>query len=210
MENVYAAKCGAGKKACILMILFAVGSFVGWAAETTLFLFTHERFVDRGLLTLPFCPMYGLSMLLLYALIRTPETGFWHKWYKAAKTKAGKIAVSVLTALLYAACAALIATIVEYITGAFFFERFGVRLWNYVSYENNAGGFVCLGFSLMWGALAVTYMGLVWYPLMQLFARANTAVLAPVAFCLVGAIVGDFVFQLLYLHLHGHRFLPFA
>lgn len=198
------------KKAFILTLLTVMCAAVGWIAETVLFLFQRGTFVDRGLLTLPFCPVYGLGMLLTYFLFRTPQSGFWDKWRLSTKTKTGRMTVTVLCVVLYAALSALLATAIEYLTGAFFHKFFGVRLWSYHNHENNFGGYVCLGYSLMWGVLAVVYMGLVWYPLMQLLARADTAVLAVIAIILATVVASDFVFNILYLHLHGSRFMPFG
>ena len=79
--NRYAEQSHA-KRACILIILAVSGAFVGWTAETLLFLYKRGDFVDRGLLTLPLCPVYGLGMLLLYAVMRTPQSGFWRTWRK--------------------------------------------------------------------------------------------------------------------------------
>ena len=196
------------KKACILTLLVVISSAVGWIAETILFLFQKGTFVDRGLLTLPFCPVYGIGLLITYFLFATPQSGFWDKWRLGTKTKTGRMTVTVLCVIFYAALSALLATVVEYVTGAFFNKGFGVRLWSYHGHENNLGGYVCLGYSLMWGALAVVYMGLVWYPLMQLFSRADTAVLAVVAIILALTVAADFTFNMLYLHIRGVRFMP--
>lgn len=207
--NRYAEQSHA-KRACILIILAVSGAFVGWTAETLLFLYKRGDFVDRGLLTLPLCPVYGLGMLLLYAVMRTPQSGFWRTWRNKVKTKTARVTVTVLCVLLYALVAALLATATEYITGVIFYKGFGIRLWSYHAHSNNFGGYVCLSYSVMWGALAAAYMGLVWYPLMQLLSRADTAILAPIAFVLVALAAADFGFNILYLQFRGARYMPFG
>ena len=191
------------------MILTAVCAFCGWIAETVLFWFKRGEFVDRGLLILPFCPVYGLSMLTAYAIMRTPQSGLWKKWQNSAKTVLGKITVIILCIALYAIIAAVFASVIEYLAGLYFDKRFGIRLWSYRGYENNVGGYVCLWYSLLWGALAVAYMGLIWYPLMQLLAKADTAALAAIAFTLIMLMLADFVYNMLYLFIKGARYAPF-
>ncbi len=196
------------KKACILAILTAFCSFTGWIAETLLFYYWRGEYVDRGLLTLPFCPLYGLSMLAAYGIMRTPQSGFWAKWKESAKTKTGRITVAVCSVILYAVLAAALATIAEYITGAFYNKRFGIRLWSYRKSDNNISGYVCLSYSLLWGILAVSFMGLIWYPSMQLLSRVDVAVLAPVALTLVMLLAADFAYNMAYLHIKGVRYEP--
>ncbi len=197
-----------GRKLCILTILAALFSLLGWVAETVLFLIKRGHFVDRGLLTLPFCPMYGLSMLAVYAVLRTPQTGIWVKIAALPKTRTGKFAAVATCVLLYAAAAALLASLFEYITGAFYDNKFGVRLWNYRNKENNIHGYVCLKYTLVWGTLSVAAMGLVWHPLQNVLARAKTAVLVTSAVLLFTAISADFVFNMIYLFTQDTRFLP--
>ncbi len=110
--------------------------------------------------------------------------------------------------MLYAAAAALLASLFEYITGAFYDNKFGVRLWNYRNKENNIHGYVCLKYTLVWGALSVAAMGLVWHPLQNVLARAKTAVLVTSAVLLFTAISADFVFNMIYLFTQDTRFLP--
>ena len=208
-DNILYKSQTSGKRACVLTILTALCSFCGWIAETILFYVWRSEFVDRGLLTLPLCPLYGLSMLAAYGIMRTPQSGFWKKLYSKPKTKGGKVAAVILSVILYAVLAALLATLAELITGIFYYKKFGVRLWSYHSYDNSLGGYVCLQYSLMWGVLAVVFMGLVWHPLMQLLSRVDIAVLLPIAFVVIALMAGDFTFNMFYLYIKGRRFTPF-
>lgn len=205
--DLYGRQSGA-KRLYILILLAVLVSFLGWAAETVLFYINRGEFVDRGLLTLSFCPMYGLSALCIYALFRTPCSGVWAKLTAAPKTRAGKFAATVACLVLYALAAAILASIVEYATGYFYESKFGLHLWNYHNDENNIHGFVCLQYSILWGSLALLVMGLVWYPLQNLFARAKTATLAVAALCFSGVIAADFIGNMIYLFVHGTRFMP--
>lgn len=194
------------RKIFILTILTALFSFAGWICETVMFLIVRGEFCDRGLLTLPFCPLYGLGMLGVYAVLRTPQSGLWEKICSRPQTKTGRFLATVLCLIVYATLAALLASAVEYITGLFFDRKFGVRLWSYRRYDDTINGYVSLRYSLLWGILAVSAMGLVWHPMQNVLARARTSVLAILAITLFVIIAGDFAFNMIYLHVRGKRF----
>lgn len=50
-------------------------SFLGWALETVYIRIATEKWGDRGFMTMPFCPIYGCSLILVYFLIGTPPEG---------------------------------------------------------------------------------------------------------------------------------------
>ena len=54
-------------------ILFCMISFFGWAFETLSHLLRFSELTDRGFLTLPFCPIYGASILLIAYLFGVPQ-----------------------------------------------------------------------------------------------------------------------------------------
>ena len=148
-------------------------------------------------------------MLAAYGILRTPQSGLWKKLYSKPKTKGGKTAAFLLSVLLYALLTALFATAAEFLTGVFYYKKFGVRLWSYNSYDNSFGGYICLQYSLLWGMLAVTFMGLVWHPLMQVLSHVDIAVLLPAALTVIALMSGDFIFNMFYLYINGKRFMPF-
>lgn len=196
------------KKICIYAVLVALFSLAGWIVETLMFYFMYGDFFDRGLLLLPFCPLYGLSALAVYAVLRTPQTGIWNKLCRKPHSKAGRVFATVGALLCYALAAAALATIIEGITGLVYDKIFGIRLWNYSGYSYNLLGYVCLRYALLWGVLIVAAMGLVWYPLQKALARVPFAPLAVVAGILSTAITFDFIFNMLHLIFAGYRFLP--
>lgn len=199
-----------GKKACILIVLFALFAFLGWVCETFLFLYLYDgEFVDRGLLTLPFCPLYGFGALTVYAVLRTPQSGVWKKLYSKPHTKSGRFFAAVLTLVLYALVAAVLASVVEYLTGLFFDKVFGTSLWSYDGDPGTVGKYVNLRYSATWGVLCVTSMGGIWYPLSGALAKADTTAVAVAAVILLLSISCDFVFNLTYLQICGTRFRPF-
>lgn len=196
------------KKGAIIALLSSSFAFFGWVGETLLFYFLYREFHDRGLLTLPFCHLYGFGSLAVYAALRTPQSGVWKKLYCRPRTKAGKFFAVIGCVILYALAAALLASVVEYLTGMFFDRKFGVHLWGYRRYPDNINGYVSVRYSLLWGLLCVSAMGLIWYPMSELLAKCNTATLVTVAAVVVTVIACDFIFNMVYLYRFGTRFLP--
>ena len=121
-------------------------SFLGWAVETIFFLLCYGSLYDRGFMTLPFCTIYGFSFLLLYFLIGTPganQDSLLSRWNRGKK----------ISFPVYFLLSALLPTGLELITGYFFDQAFGIRLWSYSAYRFDFHGYICLEYSLLWGIL---------------------------------------------------------
>ena len=129
-------------------------SFAAWIMETMYCSATAGRLVDRGLLILPFCPIYGLTVGVIHWLIGTPlEGGLLLKHCQPGRKRF----------LIYFLLAILIPTTAEFFTGLFFDGLLGVRLWYYEKQAFNLMGYVCLQVSLLWGFMLTGFM-LVLYP----------------------------------------------
>ena len=133
-----------------ILLFFAI-SLMGWIGETVYAFFLTGHFCDRGLLTLPFCPIYGTSVLGLWLLVGTPVEG----GLLLRHCRRGVLRVS-----LYVLFSALIPTVFELVTGVFFHRLFGLRLWDYSDKPLQLGGYICLPFSILWGLLIPPLMGL--------------------------------------------------
>lgn len=135
-------------------ILFMEISFLGWAVETVFFWFCYGELHDRGFMTLPFCTIYGCSFLLLYFLIGPPKK----RELRSAGERIG-------AAACYFLLCALIPTALELLTGWFFQQMFGLRLWSYESYRFHFQGYICLEYALLWGILLPPCMKYLFLPL---------------------------------------------
>ena len=160
-------------------LLFFLFSFLGWAMEKLLFLFVYGENADRGFLTLPFCPIYGFSLLFIRYTLGIPLKND------------PPYPLNMLFLLAYAVCAALIATAAELFTGVFFERVFGVKLWTYADFSRSE--YVSLPTSAGWGFLITAAMGGVWAPLEKLFSRAPVPVLAAGSGALSLALLTDFL-----------------
>lgn len=114
-------------------LLFIIYAFCGWIIEVTVFLYKEKKFVNRGFLIGPYCPIYGfcgvLMVLTFGRYISTP------------------IAMFVM--------AAVVCTLFEYITSVIMEKLFHARWWDYSSEPFNVNGRVCLHNSLAFGILGV-------------------------------------------------------
>ena len=118
----------------IVFLIFIIFSFVGWISEVLYVgIFFEHKFVNRGFLHGPLCPIYGfggLSILLLPQELYTT----WLRLFCASM---------------------LFGTVVEYISSWILEKLFHTRWWDYSHYKFNIRGRVCLLNSLLFGALGV-------------------------------------------------------
>lgn len=144
---------GVGSDLVRLFLMFMLISFIGWCMETVYVLLRFGHLSDRGFLSMPFCPIYGFSILAIYLLIGTPQGGVLQPLFAKAKglPLPARAAAYAGLYLLYFLAAALIPTAAEFLTGLFFDKLFGIRLWDYTDRPFNILGYVCLPMSALWG-----------------------------------------------------------
>ena len=107
------------------------GSFLGWVAETVVATIRGGRFANRGAAAGPFCFIYGTTGVLLavsFGDLRTEPV------------------------YLFFACM-MAATVMEWITAKLLERLHRRKWWDYSGKKFNLNGYVCLQYSLLWGAL---------------------------------------------------------
>lgn len=147
-----------------LYLYFLIYSFLGWLMESV-FVSAHQgRWVNRGFLRGPVCPIYGVGAVGIIILL-TP-------------------ALDSLPMLFLGGF--LIATADEYAVGAVLEKLFHTRWWDYSEKPFHLRGYVCLERSLEWGALSVFFMRVL-QPRMAAFAAAVPRVWGELAGTLIFA-----------------------
>ena len=126
-----------------MILYFFLYSFCGWLLETVICTIQERRFINRGFLNGPFCPIYGCAVLLMFILL-IPVRDSLDSPYIAA-------AVILLAA-------ALIATIAEYAISWIMEKLFSARWWDYSHMKLNINGRGNIGISLIWGGLATLFL----------------------------------------------------
>lgn len=110
-------------------VWFLLYSFVGWVWETVLNIVMKKRFVDRGILNGPICPIYGFGAALAIFVLHDEHS---------------LIAVFLSSGVL--ACT------LEYITSWGIEKLFHMRLWDYSNKPFNINGRVYLNGFLFFAA----------------------------------------------------------
>ena len=108
---------------------FYVYAFLGWCMEVSYAALHTGRFVNRGFLNGPVCPIYGFGVVLV----------LWALEPLAGNTLLLFLGSVVLTSLL------------EWLTGFALEKLFHQRWWDYSDEPFNIGGYICLRFSIAWG-----------------------------------------------------------
>lgn len=116
--------------------LFFLYSFAGWCVEVCYAALRRRRFVNRGFVNSPFCPIYGFGSALFAVFL--PE-------------------LTSRPFFLFLG-GMLLATVLEYSTGMLMEKIFRKKLWDYSDIKYNLGGYVCVRYALLWGALALLTM----------------------------------------------------
>ena len=117
----------------VQFVYFVLYSFLGWVCETIYCSIDDKKFVNRGFLNGPFCPIYGTGALLVIDIFM--------------KYKDDLLVLFILSVV--------ITSIVEYITSYLLEKIFNLQLWDYSTYSFNLNGRVCLKNSLLFGVLSI-------------------------------------------------------
>ena len=112
--------------------MFFIYSFLGWILEVIYYGVTEERFINRGFLSGPICPVYGLAFYAAVWIFAPLSSNFFIIFFGMA-----------------AAC-----TFVELIAGEILYHTFHMRWWDYSDYKLNYKGYICLRFFIYWGIAA--------------------------------------------------------
>ena len=120
----------------IYFLLFIIYSFIGWCMEVALKLIESRKFVNRGFLIGPYCPIYGYGAILITFLLE-------------------KYVEDPLTLFIMAI---LVCGILEYSTSYIMEKIFKARWWDYSKNKFNINGRVCLETIIPFGLLGLLIM----------------------------------------------------
>ncbi len=119
-------------------LLFIIYSFIGYIVEVINCSVRERKFVNRGFLCGPYCPIYGVGAVAVILLLLRFQSD------------------PVLVFLL----GALITTSIEYITSFILEKIFHNKWWDYTGMPMNLNGRVCLQNALLFGfgTLVILYV----------------------------------------------------
>lgn len=119
--------------------IFIIYAFLGWCCEVIFAAVTEGRFINRGFLNGPVCPIYGFGMLMTVFFL----------WRLRRNI------------ILFFLGAALLTTLLEFFTGYILERFFHTKWWDYSDKPFNIKGYVCPEFTIIWGLGACMAVGAV-------------------------------------------------
>uniref|UniRef100_UPI003F9B6730 putative ABC transporter permease n=1 Tax=unclassified Lawsonibacter TaxID=2617946 RepID=UPI003F9B6730 len=109
--------------------VFFVYAFLGWCTEVSYAATKSGKFVNRGFLNGPWCPIYGFGVVIVLAFLEPLKDNLFLLFLGSV----------ILTSAL------------EWLTGFLLEKLFAQRWWDYSDEPFNLSGYICLRFSLAWG-----------------------------------------------------------
>ncbi len=128
--------------------VFFIYAFLGWCTEVSYAATKTGKFVNRGFLNGPWCPIYGFGVVIVLAFLEPLKDNLFLLFLGSV----------VLTSAL------------EWLTGFLLEKLFAQRWWDYSNEPFNLSGYICLRFSLAWGFACLFVVKLL-HPTVLLFIR---------------------------------------
>ena len=115
------------------ILQFFFYAILGWVMEVVISLILRHRFINRGFMIGPYCPIYGVGGWLITGLLGRYEYDI----------------------LVFFVMTVVLCTILEYVTGYLMEKIFHARWWDYSDKLFNLNGRVCLQTCLGFGVVGV-------------------------------------------------------
>lgn len=153
----------------LMFLYFVWYSLLGWTMESVYCSVLQRRWINRGFLHLPLCPIYGVGVLIMVNFF-SPFTG---------------------NPLLFYVMATVVMSAWEYLVGWLLEVTTHMKYWDYSNRKFNLKGRICLVNCLWWGVAA--YLAIFWiHPATeQLFAAIPVPVRQIAALALCAAVLAD-------------------
>ncbi len=120
----------------MFIVIFFLFSVAGWCMEVTLKFIQYHRFINRGFLIGPYCPIYGWGAVAVTLIVG------------GLLARRGTVGETFLAGMVV--CGAL-----EYFTSWYMEKLFHARWWDYSTKPMNLHGRIWIGNLLLFGAASV-------------------------------------------------------
>ena len=147
-----------------LLWIFFLYAFLGWCVEVIFHVVSQGKFINRGFLSGPVCPIYGFGVLAVVLCLEPVK---------------GNLLVLFIGSIL-------LTSVLEFITGFVLEKFFKDKWWDYSDRPFNICGYVCLEFSLAWGLACVLVVKAV-HPAVLRFIHLIPHTAGIVLLCVFGA-----------------------
>lgn len=157
-----------------LFLLFLVYSLFGWIMEVCLSLRIRHKFINRGFMIGPICPIYGFGCLFMQITLS-----------KYLDNPFGLFCSAIV-----------ICSTLEYLTSYFMEKLFKARWWDYSNIPFNVNGRICLKNSIAFGILGSLVMYFINPSLLSLFDRIDYNLISTISIILFIIFVIDYVISI--------------
>lgn len=157
-----------------MFLLFIIYAFLGWIVEIINNVVVFKKFVNRGFLIGPYCPIYGVGGLIATIFL--------------TKYKESIIVLFVMSMFLFA--------LLEYFTSYLMEKLFKARWWDYTDYRFNINGRICLETLIPFGLLGCFAIYVVNPIIFSIFNMTNIVVLRIIALVIFIIFIIDFTVSL--------------
>lgn len=149
-------------------LIFVFYSVAGWVIEVLVNLVNHHKFINRGFLIGPLCPIYGVGALLLSFLCSNSD------------------------GIVEIICVSMVGgALLEYLTSWWMEMAFHVRWWDYTDQPFNLNGRICIGSVLCFGVAGVIILKIVNPLLLNFFSLFSPLVIEIIASIFLISILAD-------------------
>ena len=146
--------------------IFFIYAFLGWCTEVSYAATKSGKFVNRGFLNGPWCPIYGFGVVIVLAFLEPLKNNL----------------------LLLFLGSVVLTSALEWLTGFLLEKLFAQRWWDYSNEPFNLSGYICLRFSLAWGFACLFVVKLL-HPTVLLFIRLIPHTVGLILLSILGAVM---------------------
>lgn len=158
----------------IIFLVFIVFSFLGYVAEVILCTYEQKKFVNRGFLFGPYCPIYGVgALMILWTLLRYKED---------------PIIVFIVGVLITAS--------IEYYTSYVLEKIFHNKWWDYSDRRDNINGRICVGNCIAFGVGACATIYVIYPILLYIFSKININTINYIAIVIAILFIIDLIWSI--------------
>lgn len=156
------------------VIMAFIFSILGWIMEVTLKYIQYHRFIDRGFLIGPYCPIYGFGVVGVTILV-----GGLIGWK-------GTILETFMAGFV-------ICGFLEYMTSFYMEKMFHARWWDYSTKPMNLNGRIWIGNLILFGIASVVIVRFIAPHYFEFIDRIDPVILSVLAWIILIFMSADYV-----------------
>ena len=154
-----------------IIFYIIIYSFLGWCCEVLYAFKNQKKFVNRGFLHGPLCPIYGACIVSLVLLLDSFNENIF-----------------ILFLISF-----ISTSIIEYSTGLLLEKVFKKKYWDYSMDPLNLHGRICFHFSLMWGGVSLAVVKIIHPIVSYLVSSIPTTIGLIFIYIIVCSLIIDFI-----------------